>query len=77
MRKEILEAIESVCAADASDISIDTDLFEEGILDSFGALELLVALGEHFGIDFDVADVTREMMSSVENIEELIARYQA
>jgi len=47
-------------------------LFEEGLLDSFGLVELLVRL-EQFGKTLDVAELTREEISTPAKIAALLA----
>ncbi len=42
---------------DAATIGSDADLFGAGILDSFGVLEVLVELENHFGITFSDHDL--------------------
>ena len=68
MEQRILEIIAKICGVDSGDITPELDLFEAGLLDSFGTLEMLVALSEEFSVDIDVSDVTREQMASVEMI---------
>jgi acyl carrier protein len=40
----------------------DFNLHSEGIVDSFGVLELIGALEEHFGIELDFEDVDPEIL---------------
>ena len=77
MEERIIGIVAEICGADTQDLSPDLDLFEEGLLDSFGALQLLVTLSESFGVDLDVSDVAREQVATVEKIEELIAQRRA
>ena len=48
MIDQVLSCICEIAGADEGEIAPDTELFEEGILDSFGLVELLVQL-ESFG----------------------------
>ena len=57
--------------ADAGEITPETELFEEGLLDSFGLVELLVRL-EQFGKTLDVAELTREEISTPAKIAALL-----
>jgi D-alanine--poly(phosphoribitol) ligase subunit 2 len=41
--------------------NLDLALFDEGILDSLGMVELIVALGEIFNLDISPAQVDRKM----------------
>ena len=46
----------------------DDDLFEEDVLDSLGAIELLVRLKEELGIAIAPTELEREEMNSVNKI---------
>ena len=48
MLEEIIAVLNDITGADAGEITPETELFEEGLLDSFGLVELLVRL-EQFG----------------------------
>ena len=51
----------------------DDDLFEEDVLDSLGAIELLVKLKDEFGVSIAPTELEREEMNTVNKI---IARVQ-
>ena len=55
--------LKDITGADAGEITPETELFEEGLLDSFGLVELLVRL-EQFGKTLDVAELPREEFST-------------
>ena len=44
MLEEIIAVLNDITGADAGEITPETELFEEGLLDSFGLVELLVQL---------------------------------
>jgi D-alanine--poly(phosphoribitol) ligase subunit 2 len=46
----------------------DVDLFEEDILDSLTAIELLVALEENFGVAIAPTELEREEMNTVNKV---------
>lgn len=50
----------------------DDDLFEEDVLDSLGAIELLVRIKEEFGIAIAPTELEREEMNSVNKIVERV-----
>ena len=50
----------------------DIDLFEEGVLDSLGAIELLVSLKEEFGVSIAPTELEREEMNTVNLIIERV-----
>lgn len=58
------------------EIETDEALSEYGV-DSFLLLELIVALEEMFGIQFEQSDITSETLRSVATLTELIRLKQA
>jgi acyl carrier protein len=57
--------------------SDETDLIEEGLLDSLVFVELLVGLEDTFGIRVDIADLDIEDFRTVRQIGRLVARLGA
>ena len=72
MLEELIAGLNDSTGADAGEITPETELFEEGLLDSFGLVELLVRL-EQFGKTLDVAELTREEISTPAKIAALLA----
>lgn len=52
----------------------DADLLEEGILDSFQFVELLVQMEKKFNLRIDIAEVDLEDLRTLERIAELVVR---
>ena len=50
----------------------DDDLFEEEVLDSLGAIELLVSLKEEFGVSIAPTELERSEMNTVNKIIERV-----
>ena len=50
----------------------DDDLFEEDVLDSLGAIELLVKLNDEFGVSIAPTELEREEMNTVNKIVERV-----
>ena len=48
----------------------DSNLLEEGILDSFSFVEMLVELNNHFGIEFDLEELSAIDTVSVRSLAE-------
>jgi acyl carrier protein len=48
--KNVLKVVSNL---DVTNISAETDLFETGIIDSFGMIELLSGLEKYFSINFE------------------------
>lgn len=72
MLDNVIEILNDICGADEGEIQADTELFEEGILDSFGLVQMLVQL-EQFGKSLDIANLQREDVSTPAKIAALLA----
>lgn len=72
MLDKVIEILNDICGADEGEIQADTELFEEGILDSFGLVQMLVQL-EQFGKSLDIANLQREDVSTPAKIAALMA----
>ena len=70
MKEKIIEIIEDITGEVVEE---DTDLIDEGILDSFDIVSLLLELEEAFDIKIDVAELLPENFKSVNTIENLIS----
>ncbi|MBQ3356682.1 MAG: D-alanine--poly(phosphoribitol) ligase subunit 2 [Oscillospiraceae bacterium] len=70
MLKEIIDIITDISGADEGEIEAGTELFDEGILDSFGVVQLFVQL-EALGVNLDVAEFDRDQISTPSKIAAL------
>ena len=70
MLENIIEILNEITGADEGEIQPDTELFAEGVLDSFGLVQLLVALEEQ-GAALDAAELDRDANSTPEKIAAL------
>ena len=68
VEERMLELIEEICDDEIIREERDVDLFEEGLLDSMAAIELLVAIETKFGVTIAPTAVEREEMNSVNKI---------
>ena len=57
---------------DAGKIKDDESLFEQGIIDSLGVLQLVSFLEEHFGVHVDDEDLVPENFDTVNRIREFV-----
>ena len=71
MLDTIIEILSDICGADEGEIQPDTELFEEGILDSFGLVQLLVRL-EGYGKFLDIASLQRDDVATPDKIAALV-----
>ena len=56
----VLNVLEEVCENDIVKENPDVQLFEEGILDSFGTVSLLVEFQERLNIEVSISDFDRD-----------------
>ncbi|MEC3796392.1 D-alanine--poly(phosphoribitol) ligase subunit 2 [Bacillus velezensis] len=67
-KQEVLDVLAEVCQEDAVKENPDIEIFEEGLLDSFGTVELLVAIENRFGITVPITEVDRDEWNTPNNI---------
>lgn len=68
MEQTVVDILTEISGADEGEIELDTELFEEGVLDSFGIVQLFVELEERLGVKLDTANMQREDISTAEKI---------
>lgn len=76
MEQKIRESIAELCGAQPEEIEPELNLFEEGLLDSFAAIQLVLELEEAFGVSLDVAALPRERIATPAAIAGLIREKQ-
>ena len=76
MEDRIIAILSEKCGAEDGEIGGDTELFEEGLLDSFGVIQLLVSLEEAFGIALEISDLSRSEISTPMKIAALLREAQ-
>lgn len=64
IEEEILDLIEDICRDDVIREERDIDLFEEGLFDSLAAIEFLVNVEEHLGVEIAPTELEREEMNT-------------
>lgn len=67
VKKEVLEIIEDLFMEDVSSM-MDEDLFDAGVLDSMGTVELIVELESRFDIDIPVSEFGRDDWNTANKI---------
>lgn len=68
VESQLIDTIADICGDDIVRDEQDIDLFEEGLLDSMAAIELLVALEDDFGVSIAPTEVPRNEMNTVHKI---------
>jgi D-alanine--poly(phosphoribitol) ligase subunit 2 len=64
----ILDVLERITGTDQVRRDLDIALFEQGLLDSLGMVELILALSEELGIDISPAEIEREQWATPRRI---------
>ena len=74
IKSDVLAIIDDLFMEDVSDM-MDEDLFDAGVLDSMGTVELIVELESHFDIDIPISEFGRDDWNTdnkiIAGIEEL------
>ncbi len=60
LREQVLDILEEVCQNDIVKENPDVQLFEEGVLDSFGTVSLLVEIQERLDMEVSISDFDRD-----------------
>ena len=69
IKSEVLKIIDELFMEDVSDM-MDDDLFDAGVLDSMGTVELIVELENHFDITVPVPEFGRDDWNTANKIIE-------
>jgi len=70
MENTVLEILEDICGTDEFKEDLDINLFDAGLLDSLGSIEILLELEESLGIKLQPTELER---SDIETPNNLIA----
>lgn len=76
-KETVLDILETVTGSDEVKENAMIDLFDEGLLDSLGAVQLLVELEGQLGIDFPVSEFDREEWNTPAKIIEKVDTLQS
>ncbi|MDE5823128.1 MAG: acyl carrier protein [Lachnospiraceae bacterium] len=72
MKERLLDLLKEIQPYE--EIDYDTLLVSEGILDSLGLAEFIVALQEEFGVDIPEDMITEENFQTIETIRVMIEK---
>ena len=75
VKSQIIEIIDELFMEDVSDM-MDEDLFNAGVLDSMGTVELIVELENRFGIRVPVSEFGRDDWNTANKIVEGVTELQ-
>ncbi|PFT61649.1 D-alanine--poly(phosphoribitol) ligase subunit 2 [Bacillus cereus] len=59
-KNQVLDILEEVCENDILKENLDVQVFEEGILDSFATVSLLVEFQDRLNIEVSISDFNRD-----------------
>lgn len=68
LEREVLDLLVELTGEEELGDYRDVDLFEEEVLDSLGAIEVLVAIKDRFGVSIAPTELEREEMNTVDKI---------
>ncbi len=75
MQETILTILEELTGTDEVKNNLKLELFEEGLLDSLGMVQLLVELEGQMGVSIPVSEVVREEWGTPEKIIQQVERF--
>ena len=75
VKSQVIEIIDELFMEDVSD-TMDEDLFDAGVLDSMGTVELIVELENRFGIRVPVSEFGRDDWNTANKIVEGVTELQ-
>jgi acyl carrier protein len=77
VREAILDRVAEPLAAKGltpSDVPPSFDLLLEGVIDSFGVVEMIVMLEQRFAVEFDLDDLPADDLTNVDALAKYIER---
>jgi D-alanine--poly(phosphoribitol) ligase subunit 2 len=76
IKNTVLELLEEICQSDVVKENLDVELFEEGLLDSFGTVSLLIGIEERLGINVGISEFDREQWSTPNKIIAILENWK-
>ncbi len=73
---QVIELLAEICQDDVVKEDPNIELFDTGILDSFGTVELLVQVEERFGITVPITEFDRDTWNTPNNIAKQLADFK-
>ena len=74
MENKILEILADVCGVEPTDLEPDIHLFDEGLLDSFGTISLLVNIETKLGIKIEPTEVSRDEICTPQKLIDYVTK---
>lgn len=76
IKNQILNILADIAGDSIVKDNLDIAIFEEGIIDSFKTIELLLAIENQLGIDVSITDFDREAWATPNKIIALLSEKQ-
>ncbi|MDU5106499.1 D-alanine--poly(phosphoribitol) ligase subunit DltC [Clostridium sp.] len=76
MLEKVLDIFEEVTGTDEIREDLDLDLFEAGLLDSLGIIEVLLKIEEVFDIKLQPTDLEKSDMATANNLVAYLEKYK-
>lgn len=77
MLEKVLDIFEEVTGTDEIREDLDMDLFEAGLLDSLGIIEVLLKIEDIFEIKLQPTDLEKSDMATVNNLVAFLEKYNS
>ena len=77
MLEKVLDIFEEVTGTDEIRKDLDLDLFEAGLLDSLGIIEVLLKIEDIFDIKLQPTDLERSDMATANNLVAFLEKYNS
>jgi acyl carrier protein len=75
MKEKIIEILNGI--RPEFDYSEDVNYLDEGMLDSFDLVNLVMELNNHFGIEIDGMDILPDNFGTIDDMVNLVKKYQS
>ena len=76
MEEKILEILSDKCGVEPEDLKedMDIDMFEEGLLDSFAMLSLIVDFENELGIKLEITEIERKDINTPNKVIDCLSK---
>ncbi|MGG5254395.1 D-alanine--poly(phosphoribitol) ligase subunit 2 [Neobacillus sp. SM06] len=75
-KDQVFELLAEICQDEVVKEDPNIDIFETGLLDSFGTVEMLVQIEERFGITVPITEFDRDTWNTPNNIVNQLADFR-
>lgn len=77
MEEKVLSILERLCGTDEVKSDRDINMFDNGLMDSLGFIELVLAMEEEFGLSVEPTEVQREEIDTPNKVINFIKSRKA